>query len=30
VELHIEAEGAQAAQARDALVAAVEGGFGEV
>lgn len=30
VELTIEAEGAQAEQARDALVAAVEGGFGEV
>ena len=30
VELRIEAEGAQAAEARDALVAAVEGGFGEV
>ena len=29
-ELTIEAEGAQAEQARDALVAAVEGGFGEV
>ena len=30
VELQIEAEGPQAAEARDALVAAVEGGFGEV
>lgn len=30
VELTIEAEGPQAAEARDALVAAVEGGFGEV
>nr|WP_246280752.1 dihydroxyacetone kinase phosphoryl donor subunit DhaM [Cellulomonas humilata] len=30
VELRIETEGPQAAQARDALVAAVEGGFGEV
>lgn len=30
VELQIESEGPQAAQARDALVAAVEGGFGEV
>lgn len=30
VELQIEAEGAQAAEARDALVAAVESGFGEV
>ena len=30
VELTIEAEGAQAEQARDALVAAVESGFGEV
>lgn len=30
VELQIETEGPQAAQARDALVAAVEGGFGEV
>lgn len=30
VELHIETEGPQAAEARDALVAAVEGGFGEV
>ena len=30
VELQIETEGPQAAEARDALVAAVEGGFGEV
>ena len=30
VELRIETEGPQAAQARDALVAAVEGGFGEI
>jgi PTS hybrid protein len=30
VELQIEAEGPQAADARDALVEAVEGGFGEV
>ena len=30
VALDIEAEGPQAAEARDALVAAVEGGFGEV
>jgi PTS hybrid protein len=30
VELQIEAEGPQAVEARDALVAAVEGGFGEV
>ena len=30
VELQIETEGPQAPQARDALVAAVEGGFGEV
>lgn len=30
VELQVEAEGPQAAEARDALVAAVEGGFGEV
>jgi len=30
VELEIETEGPQAAEARDALVAAVEGGFGEV
>ncbi|MEZ0448619.1 dihydroxyacetone kinase phosphoryl donor subunit DhaM [Cellulomonas sp. ICMP 17802] len=30
VELRIESEGPQAAQARDALVSAVEGGFGEV
>ncbi|MET1061867.1 MAG: dihydroxyacetone kinase phosphoryl donor subunit DhaM [Aeromicrobium sp.] len=29
VELQIEAEGPQAAEARDALIAAVEGGFGE-
>ena len=30
IELQIETEGPQAAEARDALVAAVEGGFGEV
>jgi len=30
VELRIETEGPQAAEARDALVAAVEGGFGEI